>query len=196
MSRTARTARALDAAIAETPLETCLSDFRAAYRRRTMLGNSSAALLPIPPVSQMQAQTLRAEAFDYYQTAGYWQVEPRELYLATIAAIDAATMAKVGKPRGYGIARRYLKERDGEDCWLCGQDLNDDATVEHLHSRALGGTDSLDNLALVHERCNRLLGHLPVTVKRQMRADMQQGQRVQDIRGRDAAMMRARGMRT
>lgn len=204
MSRTAQWARVLDASIAdldaaaaETPLGACLSDFRAAYRHRATFGYSNQAepLPPIPAISHSQAQALRAEAFEYYQTSGYWQVDPRELYLATVAAIDASAVSKPGKERGNGNARRYIQERDGSDCWLCGNDLAGDATIEHLHSRALGGSNSLDNLALVHERCNRLLGHMPIAVKRQMRADIQKGAPVPDIRGRDAALMRARGVR-
>lgn len=40
----------------------------------------------------------------------------------------------------------------GTDCWLCGGPGAD--TVDHMHPRAMGGTDSLENLRPAHGFCN------------------------------------------
>ncbi|KAI3590435.1 hypothetical protein D9X30_4668 (plasmid) [Cupriavidus sp. U2] len=40
-----------------------------------------------------------------------------------------------------------------------------DTSVEHLLSKADGGTDRLSNLALAHRKCNELAADLPVVGK-------------------------------
>lgn len=57
---------------------------------------------------------------------------------------------------------RQVAERDGWRCHLCGKRVPDrpykaratDATVDHLIPLAAGGDDTLDNVALAHNRCN------------------------------------------
>lgn len=59
-----------------------------------------------------------------------------------------------------------LQERDGSDCFYCGLPMEDsDTSVEHLLSKADGGTDRLSNLALAHRKCNELAADLPVVGK-------------------------------
>jgi hypothetical protein len=64
--------------------------------------------------------------------------------------------------------RSHLRERDGDNCFLCGNIMvfgrtfedghpqDDCATLEHLHPVRAGGSNETENLALVHWRCNRL----------------------------------------
>jgi hypothetical protein len=55
--------------------------------------------------------------------------------------------------------RLAIAKRDGDDCWLCGKALGDDATIEHHDPRTRGGTGHIANLRLCHELCNRALAH-------------------------------------
>lgn len=70
------------------------------------------------------------------------------------------------RSRLYGL----LIERDGQDCWLCGDlvdvDLpsgprgcDDGPSVDHVIPRSLGGPDDIDNLRLAHWGCNRNRGN-------------------------------------
>lgn len=54
-----------------------------------------------------------------------------------------------------------LRERDGDDCWLCQSPMHfvygnkdDRATIDHVMPRSKGGADTSDNLRLAHWRCN------------------------------------------
>jgi 5-methylcytosine-specific restriction endonuclease McrA len=47
----------------------------------------------------------------------------------------------------------------GTTCWLCGLPGAD--TVDHVHARALGGTDTLSNLRPAHGYCNTGRGAKP-----------------------------------
>lgn len=65
--------------------------------------------------------------------------------------------------------RRAVRQRDGDDCWLCGGLMlfgkvtsGDYATLDHVVPRAQGGTHDLGNLKLAHQRCNNLRGNAPV----------------------------------
>jgi 5-methylcytosine-specific restriction endonuclease McrA len=78
--------------------------------------------------------------------------------------------------------RDLLRERDGDECWYCGQPCLEDETnpdmkptVEHLLARHLGGTDNLDNLVLAHALCNRQVGHRTVEEKKAVRRYIRAG---------------------
>jgi len=53
-----------------------------------------------------------------------------------------------------------LTERDGPDCFLCGDPFKagQDITFDHWIPRSRGGTWDLENLRLAHKRCNALKG--------------------------------------
>lgn len=62
---------------------------------------------------------------------------------------------------------KSLRDRDGDWCHYCGYEirlwnpaLSDKAAVsrDHIHAKALGGRDGLDNLALAHRYCNQVRG--------------------------------------
>jgi len=60
--------------------------------------------------------------------------------------------------------RRVVRERDGDDCALCGKPMEFDmegpefATLEHIVPRSRGGCNSPINLVLAHKRCNAARG--------------------------------------
>jgi hypothetical protein len=60
-----------------------------------------------------------------------------------------------------------LRERDGDDCWICGGGIDFtlprtqkstehpfSATVDHVVQRSEGGPNTPDNLRLAHKTCN------------------------------------------
>lgn len=69
--------------------------------------------------------------------------------------------------------RRFaaLRERDGDNCCICGDTMDFDAprtadkiapgapTIEHKVPRHQGGSDALDNLGLAHRICNERRGN-------------------------------------
>lgn len=60
-----------------------------------------------------------------------------------------------------------LKDRDGNNCFLCDEVLPaGDTTIEHLIPKAHGGSDALENTALSHSWCNRKRGTHPIPVFR------------------------------
>ena len=60
----------------------------------------------------------------------------------------------------------YLRRRDCDDCWYCGQPVaRADETLEHLLSRTCGGGNHPSNLALAHYDCNWRAGSLPLAMK-------------------------------
>lgn len=64
---------------------------------------------------------------------------------------------------------RALLARDGDNCFLCGFPLEDDATVEHLVPLSAGGPNHLSNYALAHSRCNELMGSKSLMEKIRLR---------------------------
>lgn len=65
----------------------------------------------------------------------------------------------------------YLRDRDGDDCALCGDRMDftvttgargesdEGPTIDHIVPRSLGGSNDLANLQLAHWRCNRAKGN-------------------------------------
>lgn len=76
-----------------------------------------------------------------------------------------------GKPVNIGRKNTYRKEkealikRDGRDCFYCGSPMHDDITLEHLIALSSGGKNTLANMVLCHEACNKEVGNLPVVDK-------------------------------
>jgi 5-methylcytosine-specific restriction endonuclease McrA len=60
------------------------------------------------------------------------------------------------------MARRAVRVRDGDLCWICGEEVIEglrqghrrQATLDHIYERSRGGSDELHNLALAHAGCN------------------------------------------
>lgn len=80
----------------------------------------------------------------------------------------------VPAPRNTAVrdAHRRAIARDKPPCGICGDEIDyrlrypdlDSYVVDHIHPRAKGGSDDLDNKQAAHNRCNRaksdkLAGH-------------------------------------
>lgn len=66
---------------------------------------------------------------------------------------------------GVRVSKRLVKvhTRDKEICHLCGRLVPlASASLDHLITRADGGTDALENVALAHKGCNQLRGRRSV----------------------------------
>lgn len=51
--------------------------------------------------------------------------------------------------------RRKAWEKQGGECWLCHQLLPfEEATIDHVIPWSIGGTSSMDNIRVAHEKCN------------------------------------------
>lgn len=64
---------------------------------------------------------------------------------------------------------KALFERDGDECFYCGQGLGDDITIEHILSKVHGGRATRENCALAHEACNHAVDDLSIAEKIQAR---------------------------
>lgn len=73
-----------------------------------------------------------------------------------------------------------IRARDGDNCWLCGKPMDFAAepnsakawSMEHLLSKAHGGSAKLENLVLCHPPCNRRLAARPLVEKVEVREQM------------------------
>lgn len=71
--------------------------------------------------------------------------------------------------RKRGVDETTLRARDGDGCFLCGEVLGDDATIEHLVPVVHGGPNHISNKVLAHQACNQRLGHLSLPEKLALR---------------------------
>lgn len=80
-----------------------------------------------------------------------------------IAEIEAAAYPK-SQAKGYGGSsrwqrlRQYVFERDDYTCVYCGADVTAFPQCDHIHPKALGGEDELDNLNTACKSCNSSKG--------------------------------------
>lgn len=58
------------------------------------------------------------------------------------------------------IKRLHLYEKD-KTCFVCGEEVRtfEEASLEHIIPRSLGGNHSLKNLSISHISCNRIRGN-------------------------------------
>lgn len=63
--------------------------------------------------------------------------------------------------QGWQTIRRSIIDRDGDICSYCG-DKSGPFHVDHIVPRALGGTDSYNNLCVACQRCNLSKGAKPL----------------------------------
>lgn len=70
-----------------------------------------------------------------------------------------------------GIRITHLMNRDGQDCQICGTQLDrhikddrsrDYVSFDHVVPRSHGGTSELKNLRLAHQGCNNDRGNDPL----------------------------------
>lgn len=55
---------------------------------------------------------------------------------------------------GYNNIKEYLLNRENGKCQLCGKDKKEGFQIHHIEQRSNGGSNRLDNLALVHKSCH------------------------------------------
>lgn len=72
---------------------------------------------------------------------------------------------KTGRNSSYKKQKTALVERDGTCCFYCGEEMNDDITVEHLIALSCGGKNVLSNMVLAHEKCNHMVKNIPISEK-------------------------------
>ena len=70
-----------------------------------------------------------------------------------------------GRKTNYKKQKKKLIERDGSCCFYCGLELGEDITLEHLQSLSSGGSNSLGNMVLSHEKCNQEAGNKTIVEK-------------------------------
>lgn len=84
-----------------------------------------------------------------------------------------AGKGKPGKRINGSRSKRALVDRDGRECFFCGNEMeNNEMTEEHLLSIVHGGSNRLENKVLCCKSCNELAGHLPVIEKVKLREKM------------------------
>ena len=71
----------------------------------------------------------------------------------------------VGRNPNYKKEKAKIIERDGSNCFYCGNPLEDDITLEHLISLSSGGQNSLSNMVLAHEKCNQEANNMHLNEK-------------------------------
>jgi hypothetical protein len=70
------------------------------------------------------------------------------------------------KRKALRAKKAKLAARDGKRCFVHDAKMTfDELTIEHLLSFSHGGTDNINNLALVCGPCNDELGNMPLTKK-------------------------------
>ena len=88
-------------------------------------------------------------------------------------SIDLKTKKANSKPANKSKdVRKHLLERDGPDCWFCGEVMGDDCTIEHLVPKSRGGRNSQANYALAHASCNQKAANIPLVKKMELREKM------------------------
>ena len=156
-------------------IDEILRDFRNEWTRAKQFGLVFDG--KFPPLSAVDANAARDKAADVYWS-GWWLPNAdrhfaRAIRRDMIMAIEAARVEFIAlnrpQPR-HAELKRLLFERDGTKCWVCGEELREDATFEHKTAIANGGTWAVSNLALAHRECNRDLGRLPIHAKEAARA--------------------------
>lgn len=123
-----------------------LASWRSNARKCRHFGLRAPAMLPM---SNIEANAARDAAHELYWSG---QVSKADL-AAEVAAIAAARVAKAHRPGSPPKAeiRRLLADRDGDACWLCGEAMGEDCTIEHRTPLSRGGTWAFGNLALAHK---------------------------------------------
>ena len=79
-----------------------------------------------------------------------------------------------------GRTKRFLRRRDGDDCWVCGLAVDFEcdtdaplaATIEHKIPSSRGGTGNRLNLVLSHGKCNKVRGSVDGRIQRGIPVDL------------------------
>jgi hypothetical protein len=94
---------------------------------------------------------------------GEWSPSPSDSWNdARRSAYHRRRARMHGQPNGDKIMRAGLRERDGDDCALCGLPIDWDAawplssspSIDHTVPISRGGAHSMDNTTMTHLGCN------------------------------------------
>lgn len=135
--------------------------------------------LSLPALNNKQTQEAIQLAYEHYWNPNAFTIcgDHKGLLKETRRAIVTANACFAASQRGpshtKGALRDALRERDGDDCWVCGAELRDDTTFEHKIALANGGTWEFSNIALAHPECNKALARLPLKAKEAARQAIQ-----------------------
>ena len=67
---------------------------------------------------------------------------------------------KTGRYQSYKKEKKLLLQRDGDNCFYCGEPMYDDISLEHLIPLSAGGKNTLGNMVLAHKQCNNDVKYL------------------------------------
>ena len=100
----------------------------------------------------------------------HWPVAATRHFLAFQRSIAGPGEIMGTTPAGRAATRQFLLDRDGHHCSLCDGHLGGwDLTVEHWLPKLSFPFHHVDNLTLMHRRCNELLGSLSISRKIRVR---------------------------
>jgi 5-methylcytosine-specific restriction endonuclease McrA len=74
---------------------------------------------------------------------------------ATQVNLVDAWLSNIDSPRDRLVDfGRLIQEKFGSNCFICGQRITTDRSVDHILPMSRGGEDTLDNFLLCHKSCN------------------------------------------
>lgn len=108
-----------------------------------------------------------------------WPDELHKAYNCFKNKQDWNSLIKVTKRKGTASIKKFLLKNHGDKCFYCLKKMPDsDITLEHLLSKADGGSNNLKNCVLTHEKCNREAGRVSVYEKVLIRENNLNGQKI------------------
>jgi len=127
-------------------------------------------LAPTNPYEVARFRTLYGVGIIYRNAKGKQTWNPEAEMAQEHIKAKKGSIAPVVVVNRAGHAQRRsavlrILDRDGGDCFFCGDPLADDVTLEHLVPIAHGGPNHISNLVCAHASCNQEAGHLSVAEK-------------------------------
>lgn len=125
------------------------------------------------PWEVVRFKTVRGTHVVYKNAKGKYSYSDKHAEQAHKAFMGKKPWMAAEKVQRRGM--RYLiisiKKRDGEGCFYCPKPFTEDdrPTIEHLLALGCGGNNTIANLALAHESCNKEADCLSVAEKVRIR---------------------------
>jgi len=128
----------------------CLDTFfqKGYCRKHYMRFHRSGGLTPTVPLCKVCKEPTGTDAL----LKAY--CEPCRKKSVRLARIRANNRRRSRSGDGEYYDIQMLLAIDGTDCYLCSEQLDDKPSIDHVLALSLGGTDSVDNVALTHWACN------------------------------------------
>jgi 5-methylcytosine-specific restriction endonuclease McrA len=135
--------------------------------RKRLVEAGAEVLAPTNPYEKLRFRTRHGVGIVYVNAKGVenWNAESRAALDHLEAGKGSLSPVKLSRRRNQRAKILQLLDRDGPNCFFCGLELADDATIEHLVAIAHGGPNHISNLFLAHARCNQEAGHLSAPEK-------------------------------